>query len=126
MADLPTIPKRARRPGLEFPSPRELRALPVGTATIVIVLAGVLVAVIAGTSELVDSSAAAFGVVALLVGAMLGLAAWDLVISWAASKKIPSLALPETITLGLPDRVVPFLSPVAFVGGILLGHWFWS
>lgn len=104
----------------------QLRSLPVGLATIAIVVAGAVIAIVVSALNVVDWSAAAFGVVALLVGAMLGLAAWDLTITVVASRRLPRMALPETITLGLPGWIIPWLSPVAFVGGILIGHFFWS
>jgi len=111
-------------PSLERPFVEHLQALPVGWAAIVVLL-GALVWAVAASLTGLDYASAAFGVVAIMVGALLGIAAWDLFVTVLAKRKGQALRLPYTITLDLPRGMVPYLTPVAFVAGILIGHRFW-
>lgn len=113
---------------LSSPAPRrveQLRSLHVGWAAIVLNGTGIVVALVAAWSGAVDRGTAGFAVGVLLTGTLLGLASWDLFVTLLAMKHAPYLALPERITLRLPPRVVPFLSPAAFLGGVLIGHLVW-
>jgi len=101
-----------------------LQVLPVGWAAVLLIVAATVWAVVVSLTGY-DYSAAAFIVVTIAVGAMLGIAAWDLTVTIVARRKGMTLALPYTITFDVPRRVVPFLTPVAFVVGILIGHRYW-
>ena len=109
---------------LSSPFVKHLQSLPVGWAAILLVLGATVWAVAASLSGF-DSAAAAFAVVAIMIGALLGIAAWDLIVTVVATRKGQALRLPHTITLDLPRWIAPYLTPVAFVGGILIGHQFW-
>jgi len=105
-------------------SVEHLQALPVGWAAILLLLATIVLAFVASRRGL-DPAAAAFAVVAVLVGMLLGIASWDFSVTFLARRRGQTLRLPHTITLDIPRWIVPYMTPVAFVGGILLGHLIW-
>jgi hypothetical protein len=107
-----------------YPFVKHLQALPVGWAAILLVLGATVWAVVASLTGF-DYATAAFAVVAIMVGALFSIAAWDLFVTFVGTRKGQALRLPYTITLDLPRWIVPYLTPVAFVGGILIGHRFW-
>lgn len=84
-----------------------------------------MAALVAALSGRLNYGAAGFLVATVLAGTLLGLAAWDLFVGLLATRFAPYLALPKHITLGLPRGIVPFPSPIAFLGGILAGHQIW-
>lgn len=96
-----------------------------GWAALVVIAAGIALSVVLGATGVLDSAAASFLAVAILVAAMLGLAAWDFLVALLAVRDAPYLALPERITLRMPRKAIPYLSPVAFLAGILVGHLYW-
>lgn len=102
-----------------------LHQLPVGWAAILLVVIATVWAVAASLTGF-DYAAAAFIVVAVTVGAIFGVSAWDLAVTVFARRYGEHLTLPYTVRLNIPPRVVPFLTPVAFVVGILIGHWYWN
>ena len=104
----------------------QFRSLPVGWAALLIIGAAVLAAVILTVTGRVYYGTAGFGAGVVLTGTLLGLAAWDLCVGLLALRNAVYLALPAQITLSLSRRVVPFLSPVAFFIGILVGHQYWE
>jgi hypothetical protein len=102
------------------------RSLPVGWAALLILLLAAAAAIVLTVSGRLYWAVSAFGVGVALTGIMLGLATWDLFVDLLAQRDAPDLALPRRITLGLPRKVVPFLSPAAFAIGIFIGHQYWS
>ncbi len=102
-----------------------LRSLPVGWAAVLLNGAGIVAAFASAWSGAVDYGTAGFAFGVLLTGTLLGLAGWDLFVTLLAKRHAPYLALPERITLRLPPRVVPILSPAAFLIGVLIGHLIW-
>jgi hypothetical protein len=103
---------------------KRLRSLRVGWAALILVGLGVVYAVVATITGKLDYGTAGFQAGVVLTGTLLGLAAWDLFVATIA-RSDPSLALPERIKVPLPPRAVPFLSPVCFALGILIGHQYW-
>ncbi len=101
-------------------------SLPVGWAALTLIGVGILWAVVMSVTGRLDPGTAGFVAGVVLTGTLLGLATWDLFIGLLALRNAPHLSIPERITLGLPRQVVPFLSPIAFFGGILIGHQFWQ
>jgi hypothetical protein len=71
-----------------------------------------------------DYGTAGFAAAVVLMGTLLGLAAWDLFVAILETKLL-GIAIPRKITLGIATSVVPYLSPGAFALGILIGHQFW-
>lgn len=104
---------------------QQLRSLRVGWAAILLNGTGVVVALVAAWSGAVNYGTAGFAVGVLMTGTLLGLAGWDLFLTLLAAKHAPYLALPERVTLRLPPRVVPVLSPAAFLIGVVIGHQIW-
>lgn len=102
------------------------RDLPVGWAALSLIGAGVVWAVFASVTGRLDYGTAGFEAGLVLMGTLLGLAVWDLFVSVRAIRDAVYLALPYQITLDLPRRVVPVLSPAAFLIGILIGHQYWQ
>lgn len=102
-----------------------LRSLPVGWAALILIGLGIVGAGIAIVVDPKDYAASGFAIAVVLAGTILGLAGWDLFVQAHALRHAPYLALPERISVHLPRRLIPILSPVAFVGGILFGHQFW-
>jgi hypothetical protein len=102
-----------------------LQKLPVGWAALILIAVATGGAVVASLRGL-DSGTAAFMVVAVVVGAMLGIAGWDLAIGLIATRRGAALVLPYEINFEMPPWLIPFLTPTAFVAGILIGHWFWG
>ncbi len=102
-----------------------IRSLPVGWAALVIICAGIVWAVFATLTGRLDFGSAGFEAGVVLMGTLLGLAVWDLFVTLGAMRYAVYLALPEQITLKLSRRVVPVLSPAAFLIGILIGHQYW-
>ena len=102
-----------------------LQSVPVGWAAILLLIGATVWAVVASLTGF-DYASAAFIVVSIMVGAMLGIAAWDLVVSLLARRRGEYLRLPYTITLEVPRWIVPSLTPLAFIVGILIGHRFWN
>lgn len=102
-----------------------LHQLPIGWAAILLVVAATVWAIAASLTGF-DYAAAAFIVVAVMVGAIFGVSAWDLAVTLFARRYGEHLTLPYTVRPNIPPRVVPFLTPVAFVVGILIGHWYWN
>ena len=96
-----------------------------GWAAILLVGAGVVYAVVATLAGSIDYGTAGFRAAVVLTGVLLGLAAWDLFVATVARSDAPYLALPERIRVPLPRQAIPYLSPVTFLVGILIGHWFW-
>jgi hypothetical protein len=130
---LQTPPSDARPPSETAPasgqpghstSVHHLQSVPVGWAAILLLFVATVWAVIASLTGF-DYASAAFIVVSIMVGAMLGIAAWDLFVSLLARHRGEYLRLPYTITLEVPRWIVPALTPLAFIVGILIGHRFW-
>ena len=103
----------------------KLRSLPVGWAALLITFLGIVVAVAMTLAGALPYGAAGFFAALIMVGTLLGLAAWDFLVGLLALRNAPHLALPERITLDIPPRAVPYLSPIAFGIGILIGHQYW-
>jgi hypothetical protein len=104
---------------------RQLRSLHVGWAALLMLGAGAIAALGLTLSGRSNYGAAGFLAATVLAATLLGLAAWDLFVGLLATRFAPYVALPERITLGLPRSIIPFLSPLAFLGGILVGHQIW-
>jgi hypothetical protein len=104
----------------------QYRSLHVGWAALTLTGGGVLLAVLLSVTGRLDPGTSGFIAGVVLTGTVLGLATWDLFVGLLAFRNAPHLAIPDQITLGIPRRLVPFLSPIAFFGGILVGHQFWQ
>ena len=104
---------------------RRLRSLRVGWAALILIGLGIVYAVVVTLAKVYDYGTAGFQAGIVLTGTMLGLALWDLVVTWTARSVAPALALPERIKVPLSRDAIPFLSPVCFGVGILIGHQFW-
>lgn len=122
------VSEAADRPGQPVTAEQrveQLRSLPVGWAAIVLIGLGAAAAGLMAMSGALVWNAAVFLAAVALVATLLGLAAWDFMVTALARKHAIFLALPERITLGLPRRVVPLLSPAAFFAGLIVGHLVW-
>jgi hypothetical protein len=102
----------------------QLRSLPVGWAALGIILAGTAAAIVLTVNGVLDYGTAGFAAAVVLMGTLLGLAAWDLFVA-VLETKLLKIAIPRKITLGVRPGVVPYLSPGAFAIGLLIGHQFW-
>ena len=102
----------------------QLRTLPVGWAALGIIAAGVVAAIVLTVTGVLDYGTAGFAGAVVVMGTLLGLAAWDLFVAILETKLL-KLAIPRKITLGVRPGVVPYLSPGAFALGLLIGHQFW-
>lgn len=104
---------------------KALRKLPVGWAALLVSSIGVVVSIALTLAGVVDYGVAGFLAALIIVGTMLGLAAWDFAVGLLALRHTPELALPHEVTLHIDPRVVPYLSPAAFAVGLLIGHQYW-
>ena len=104
---------------------KRLRSLPVGWTALGIIIAGVIYAVVATVTGRLDYGTAGFVAAVILIGTLLGLAGWDLFVGLMAMRGAAYLALPRKLTGELPRWAVPYLSPIAFLIGLLVGHEYW-
>ena len=125
----PTYPRggmpESKRSSVGEERVKRIRSLPVGWAALLIIGLGIVWAVFATLTGRLYYGTAGFEAGVVLMGTLLGLAVWDLFVTLWAMRGAAYLALPRQITLNLPRRVVPVLSPAAFLIGILIGHQYW-
>jgi hypothetical protein len=110
---------------MDRPPIHQLRSLPVGWAAVGLIVAGVVVAIVLTLTHVLDYATAGFAAAVVLMGTLLGLAMWDLFVAILETRLL-KLTIPRKISLGLSPKAVPYLSPGAFVLGILIGHQFWQ